>query len=360
MIKYIGSKRLLVPQILQVTKQFSGARSVLDVFSGTSRVGHGLKRAGYFVTANDHNSYAYALARCYIQADRDEVIADVQRLLPELQRTHPKPGYFTETFCERSRFFHPKNGALIDAIRERIDTLDVAPDVRYVLLVALMEAADRVDSTTGLQMAYLKSWAPRALNDLELKMPHVLPGGGLALQMEAVAAAGDVHADVAYLDPPYNQHSYLSNYHIWETLIRWDKPEVYGVACKRLDCRDYTSPFNSRPRALTALAEVIRDTRAPRLVVSLNDEGFLTRQDIEPILAERGYVSLRQVDSKRYVGAQIGIHNAQGKKVGTVGRLRNREFLFAVTPDAREHAALERPGGEETCTGDGRAVEAPR
>ena len=119
-------------------------------------------------------------------------------------------------------------------------------DLKAILLVSLMEAADRVDSTTGVQMAYLKAWAPRAANDLELRLPAILPGPGEAHELDAEQAAGNWETDVVYLDPPYNQHRYAGNYHIWETLVRWDRPAVYGVACKRVDCRQYSSAFNSR------------------------------------------------------------------------------------------------------------------
>jgi adenine-specific DNA-methyltransferase len=343
-IKYIGSKRTLLPLIVTAVRAVagpeSGRRQALDLFSGTSRVGHALKAAGYRVTANDHNAYAHVLARCYVQADRDEVAAPAEALLAELSRVPPSPGYFTETFCERSRFFHPRNGARIDAIREEIARRSLDPDLEAVLLVSLMEAADRVDSTTGLQMAYLKRWAPRALNDLELRLPAVLPGAGRATRLEAFEAAVAFDGDVAYIDPPYNQHSYRGNYHIWESLVVWDKPEVYGVACKRVDCRAYRSPFNSRPRALPALREVVDALRVPHLVVSFSDEGHVARGDIEDLLRERGYLTVVEVDFKRYVGAQIGIFNPRGQKVGRVGHLRNREMLYVVTPDREVHERL--------------------
>ena len=226
----------------------------------------------------------------------------------------PAPGYFTETFCERSRFFHPRNGARVDAMRERIAEWAGAGldgDVEAVLLVALMEAADRVDSTTGVQMAYLKRWAPRALGELELRLPDVLAGSGAALCLDALEAAAAVEADVAYLDPPYNQHSYLGNYHVWESLVRWDKPEVYGVACKRVDCRARASRFNSRRRAAGAFAELVAAVRAPRLLVSFSDEGFLAREWLEALLGERGHLVVAPIGYKRYVGAQIGIHDPQ-------------------------------------------------
>jgi len=332
MIKYIGSKRLLLPLITEVIEGLCPApATVLDLFSGTSRVGHALKARGYRVIANDHNAYAHTLATCYVQADAQDVLEDAARLVAEFNAIPGVPGYFTQTFCEESRFFQPKNGARIDAIREAIAAKCLEPELEAVMLVSLMEAADRVDSTTGLQMAYLKSWAPRAHNDLELRLPNILPraasGKGAATCLDAAQAAS-TQADIAYIDPPYNQHSYLGNYHIWETLIRWDKPEHYGVACKRADVRSRPSLFNSRRNFAAAFRAVIEAVRAPVLIVSFNDEGYLPREEAEAILSARGELRTIERDYKRYVGAQIGIYNPRGDKVGTVGKLRNREFLF--------------------------------
>ncbi|HUS44838.1 MAG TPA: DNA adenine methylase [Phycisphaerae bacterium] len=355
MIKYLGSKRKLLPVILRAVHSFPDARTVIDLFSGTSRVGHALKRAGYRVLANDHNAYAHALARCYVQADREDVIDGARKLVAEFNRLPGSPGYFTETFCVKSRFFQPKNGARIDRIREAIAEKGLEPDLEAVMLVSLMEAADRVDSTTGLQMAYLKTWAPRAHNDLELRVPDVLPrarfGKGAAYRLDALEAVKRLEADVAYIDPPYNQHSYLGNYHVWETLVRWDKPEVYGVACKRLDCRSRRSVFNSRPKFYEAMSGVARNIRAPVLIVSFNNEGYLTRSSLEAILRERGSVGVIENDYKRYVGAQIGIWNPKGLKVGKVSHLRNKENLYVVAPPEWAHnidTALEATGSQLT------------
>jgi adenine-specific DNA-methyltransferase len=190
-----------------------------------------------------------------------------------------------------------------------------------------------VDSTTGVQMAYLKRWAPRAHNPLELRLPALLPGRGLALQLDAEVAAAEVEVDVAYLDPPYNQHRYVGNYHIWETLVRWDKPEVYGVACKSVATREVKSPFNSRRAIRDAFARVVERLRTRHLVVSFSDEGYLGRDELVSLLEARGEVEIVEVDFKRYVGAQIGIFNPSGERVGKVGRLRNKELLFIVSPE---------------------------
>jgi adenine-specific DNA-methyltransferase len=320
---------------------------VLDVFSGTARVGHALKaeREGrsYRVIANDHNAYAATLARCYVAADREDVLEDAQRLVAEFNTLGARgdlgEGYFTRTFCRDSRYFQPKNGRRIEAIREAIAGKGLPPELEAVMLVSLMEAADRVDSTTGVQMAYLKAWAPRAERNLELRVPAVLArsawGKGEAHELDAVEAARRLDADVAYVDPPYNQHSYLGNYHVWETLIRWDEPEVYGVACKRVDVRERPSAFNSRPRCKPALRDLLHALRTPTIVVSLSDEGYVSRAEMMAMLGElfggSAHVAAVGRDYKRYVGAQIGIHNPKGVKVGTVGHLRNTEFLFVAS-----------------------------
>lgn len=363
MIKYLGSKRTLIPVILEVIRRIGGVRSVMDLFSGTARVGHALKAEGWRVLSNDYLTYAATLARCYVQADAEDVLDDARKLIAEFNRLTGSPGYFTETFCIRSRFFQPKNGERIDAIREAIAAKNLPPELEAVVLVSLMEAADRVDSTTGLQMAYLKDWAPRAYNDLELRVPEVLPrarhGKGRATCLDALAAARCLEADVAYLDPPYNQHSYLGNYHIWETLVRWDKPEVYGVACKRADVRERSSAFNSRPRCAAAMRELLRAVRAPVVVVSFNNEGYLSRAEMEAMLAElwdgAGETLTIERDFKRYVGAQIGIYNPQGERVGEVGHLRNKEFIYVASrrPIAAALRELAQPG-RATPAPDGR------
>ena len=110
MIKYIGSKRLLVPHIVRAMSAFPESARVLDLFSGTSRVARGLKKSGRYVIANDHLSYASILARCYVQADADRWREEAVCLIDELSQVLPAPGYFTKAFCEDARYFQPQMG----------------------------------------------------------------------------------------------------------------------------------------------------------------------------------------------------------------------------------------------------------
>ncbi len=200
--------------------------------------------------------------------------------IEQLNRLPGRPGYVTATFCERARYFRPENGARIDAVRAAIERDHAGSDLWPLLLTSLLEAADRVDSTTGLQMAYLKEWAPRAFGPLVLRVPDLVPGPGRALRGDACRLAGSAAVgpvDVAYLDPPYNQHRYDANYHVWETLVAGDAPVAYGVAAKREDLRDPSgrSPFNSRRTMPGALRDVVSAVDAEVVVLSYNNESWL-------------------------------------------------------------------------------------
>lgn len=330
MIKYLGSKRRLVPA-LRVLFEASGARTALDLFTGTTRVAQAFKETGARVTAVDCTRYASVFAACYVATDATAV--DHQALgdvVAELDALPGEPGYVTETFSRRSRYFQPHNAARIDAVREAIARDHRGSAIEPVLLTSLVEAADRVDSTTGVQMAYVKQWSARSYQRLTLRPPALLPGPGVAVRGDACQLARTLGAfDLAYLDPPYNQHRYDANYHVWETIVAWDAPAAYGVACKREEIRTGPrSPFNSRRTMRGALATVVGDLQADLCVLSYNDESFLTLEELMDICGVRGHVECLAFPSARYVGARIGIHNRRGELVGTVGRLQNVEYLL--------------------------------
>jgi adenine-specific DNA-methyltransferase len=332
-IKYLGSKRRLIP-VLGALQEATGATTALDLFTGTTRVAQDWKRRGVYVWAVDLARYAEVLGRCYIETDADAVdLAELDDALAHLQHLPGEDGYVTATFSRQARYFQVHNGRRIDAIRSEIDRHFSDHHLTPVLLTSLIEAADRVDSTTGLQMAYLKQWSPRSHRDLELRRPAMLGGSGRCIRGDATEVIASLpEVDLAYLDPPYNQHRYFTNYHVWETLVAWDAPPHYGVACKRVDARDPStkSVFNDRRRAPDALARVIEKVRARVVVVSASSEGWVTLDDLVDMAACRGRVEVLAFDSKRYVGALIGIHNPQGKKVGRVSHTRNVEYLIVA------------------------------
>jgi adenine-specific DNA-methyltransferase len=336
-IKYLGSKRRLVPVLREICRA-AGARTAVDLFTGTTRVAQAFKAEGVHVTAADSARYAHVFARTYVEADADAIDGQaLQAAIDGLNKLGGRPGYVHEMFSRQARYFQPDNAARIDAVRDAIDHRYAGSPLFPLLITSLIEAADRVDSTTGVQMAYVKQWAPRSYNPLELRVPELLAGPGRAVRGDAVALAPLIgHFDLAYLDPPYNQHRYFTNYHVWETLVAWDAPESYGVARKRIDARDAStrSAFNSKRTMPAALASVVRSVDCDLLVLSYNDESWLGPDDLEAMCAQPGprssaarAVAMLAFDSARYVGARIGIFDPSGRKVGRVGHLSNQELL---------------------------------
>ena len=346
MIKYLGSKRRLVPALEAIAASI-GARYALDLFTGTTRVAQAFKRAGATVTAVDSARYAAVLARCYVEVDAGAVDVDrLRRTIARLDALPGREGYATDVFCRRARYFQPANGARIDAIRDEIARSHAGDPLEPVLLTALLEAADRVDSTTGVQMAFLKQWAPRARQPLTLQVPELLPGRGRAIHGDAIdevdgGALGSF--DLAYIDPPYNQHRYNANYHVWETIVAWDAPEPYGVAHKRAELRDRssTSVFNRRRSMPGALRRVIEGVDARLLVVSCSDEGWVGPDDVAAWCAPRGHVEVVDCDSPRYVGARIGGHSPAGVRVSDPTHVRNTEHLVLAGPRTLVTTAAE-------------------
>jgi adenine-specific DNA-methyltransferase len=330
MIKYLGSKRTLIPALTQLGRA-SEAKTALDLFTGTTRVAQAFKKLGMNVTASDVASYAESFGKTWIELDANAVNQDqLSSALATLNRLPGEAGYFTQKFCVEARYFQPQNGERVDAIRARIESDYRESWLYYPLLTSLILAADRVDSTTGIQMAFLKGWATRSANKLELRDPELIAGPGQSVRGDALVLAKDLPAvDLAYLDPPYNQHRYFSNYHIWESLVRWDKPETYGIANKRLDARDaeMKSPFNSKKTMPAALAKLVTDLNCETMILSYNNESWLSRSDLLDIASTRGHVEIVDFDFKRYVGSQIGVFNKAGQKVGVPGAKRNIEHM---------------------------------
>jgi adenine-specific DNA-methyltransferase len=341
-IKYLGSKRALMP-VLETLFAASGAATAVDLFTGTTRVAGSMKQAGMFVTAVDTASYSEVFSKTFIELDATEVeLAELERAVAYLNSLPGSAGYFTEVFCEKARFFQVSNGQKIDSIRDAIESEYRNSWMYYPLLSSLLIAADKVDSTTGVQMAYLKSWSRRSFMELELKVPDLIAGRGASVRSdasEAVAAIGPI--DLAYLDPPYNQHRYFGNYHIWETLVRWDNPDYYGIANKRLDARDPAnkSAFNSKLTLPNALEKLISSLETKTLILSYNNESWLSRRELTDMCSGFEQVKILDFDSKRYVGAKIGGYNQAGELVGKPGASRNLEHLV-IAGDAKEVTAL--------------------
>ena len=182
-IKYAGSKLKLIPQILQLAKKVD-ANTILDGFSGTTRVSQAFAKFGYSVICNDIAHWSEILGTCYLHNKKPRT--EYQTLIDHLNAVPPIDGWFTEHYggnanngsaIQADRLKKPwqlHNTRKLDAVREEIDNLNLCEVDKAVTLTSLMLGMDRVDSTLGHYSAYLKDWSPRSYKNSCLKCRNSL------------------------------------------------------------------------------------------------------------------------------------------------------------------------------------------
>jgi len=344
-VKYIGSKAALLNEIMDFVKEHQGTGTFLDVFTGTTRVAQAFRAAGWTVASSDLSWAAEAYAHAFLIRTAESG-ARIPALIEELRQVPPAAGWLTQSYCDVVanggvvRMWTPANGALADAMRETIATWKASKRITHhesmILVACLIFALDRVDSSVGVQQAYLKNWAARAKNPLELKdlpFPEGPRGShnvGDALQI----VYGE--CDVAYVDPPYSPHSYATYYHIWDSITRWDKPAVGLTTNRRVDRISgegfddkMTSPWNSKKHALTAFLALVDRLPAKAVVISYSDESIVSLAILEAALKERYTVHKKVIPYKRNIMSQIGNAEA-GIAAGAEAKTTNHEVLLWV------------------------------
>lgn len=354
-IKYVGSKLKLLPEILRLAKK-TGAKTVLDGFSGTTRVSQALAKNGYRVLCNDIAVWSETFGKCYLQNRHSQ--AAYSELVEHLNAVKPKDGWFSQNYGGMPNLKLADNGAMkkpwqihntqkLDAIREEIDNLRLSDLEKAVALTSLILALDRVDSTLGHFVSYLKDWSPRSYNDLRLKVPHFSScTEDHQVTRQDVYSLAQSAVDLAYYDPPYGSNNekmppsrvrYASYYHLWTTIILNDRPELFGKAFRRKDTSDKVAcsifeefrrnPSTGRFIAVEAISRLIRSTCARWIILSYSSGGRATAEELNKVLQEHGcVVEVVELDYKRNVMANMKWTNEWIRDAETP----NREFLFLL------------------------------
>lgn len=358
-IKYAGSKLKLLPHILELA-QSTGARSVLDGFSGTTRVSQAFAKSGYRVVANDVAEWSRVFGSCYLlnTAKRSEY----QELIDHLNTLSPCDGWFTENYggvvAESSghngiqgdgskKPWQIKNTRKLDAIRSEIDRLELDEITETVALTSLIRALDQVDNTLGHYVSYLKDWSPRSFNDLRLEVPLVWQNSEehRVIRSDIFPTLQEVSVDLAYFDPPYGSNNekmppsrvrYSSYYHLWTTVCLNDRPSLFGRAMRREDTSDTVaaSDFEEFRRSASGrfividrIEEMIRDAPCEWIILSYSSGGRATAGELNEIIHEHGeLVKTLEVDYKRNVMGGMTWTNEWLRDADTP----NREFLFLI------------------------------
>ncbi|HYP29821.1 MAG TPA: DNA adenine methylase [Blastocatellia bacterium] len=313
-MNYIGSKQSLLPFLERVYRRVAeGDEKVFcDLFAGTGAVGRLFKRLGLRVISNDLQYYAYALNKAYIEINEPPRFRGLRRKYSrEIDRYRALPGEpvlkvlaFINDLPERAGFisqnygpdgnrlyYTRENAEKADAIRLAIEEWRkegtiTRREYSYVLC-SLLEAIDQVANTASVYGAFLKKIKSTARKPLTLKplqlSNHVK--GCKVFNRDANELIGEIDCDVLYMDPPYNQRQYGANYHVLETIAAYDYPELTGITGMRQYER---SKYCRRKSAKEALEHLVRTASAKHILLSYNDEGLLSRDDVRAILSLRG------------------------------------------------------------------------
>jgi adenine-specific DNA-methyltransferase len=355
-IKYIGSKLKLIPQVLELVKKVD-AKTILDGFSGTTRVSQALAKLGWTVICNDVAPWSKIFGTCYLlnTKPRDAY----QPLIDHLNAVPSIDGWFTEHYgghansgcaiqedgLKKPWQFH--NTRKLDAIRQEIETLKLDPIEKAVALTSLILALDRVDSTLGHFSAYLREWAPRAYKELVLKVPEIFTSEGdhQVHQADIFELVPRVSVDLAYFDPPYGSNNekmppsrvrYAAYYHLWKSVVLFDKPTLFGKAKRRKDTSDplAASIFEEFRRnddgqfiAVQAVAKLIRETQARWILLSYSSGGRATAQQLNEVMQSNGkLLTVLELDYKKNVMAGMRWTH----EWVDIAEDPNREFLFLL------------------------------
>lgn len=347
-IKYAGSKLKIIPYILESVKNLE-IKTALDGFSGSTRVSQALAQAGYDVISNDVSHWSEVCAKCFLLHNKDKQF--YQKIIDELNYLKGYDGWFTANYggdenMEIKMPFQKKNTRKLDAIRDKIEKMNLGDVDKSVILTSLLFALDAVDSTLGHFSSYLSEWSKRSYNDLFLKLPDLKKTDGkhMVVREDIFKVVENNYFDLAYFDPPYGSNNekmppsrvrYSSYYHIWTSVIRNDKPKLFGKVNRREDTRDLVSASvfeefrkndNGNFMAMEAIRTLIQKTKAKYILLSYSSGGRATKKELETILNETGKVlKIIEIDYKKNIMASMSWTNEWLNSKDT-----HKEYLFLM------------------------------
>lgn len=387
LIPYIGNKRKLLPLIrraIEATGVSSG--TFYDAFTGSTAVVRLAKTLGYRVIANDWEPYSYYIALAYIGTNRPpefRALGGLDNAIGILNSLEPVRGYIAVHYCPEDdercdpdserMFYTQENGRRVDAIREKIASWKATGLIdereEAVLLAPLIFQAAYCSNTSGVFKGFHRGWGGatktawyRIRSTLTLRPPVLWDNGcrNVVYRDDANALLDEIVCDIAYLDPPYNQHQYGANYHLLNTVALWDKPPISpkfearhkrnGKAAIRKDWRsERRSRYCSKSSAFDAFGELVHRVKARFILVSYSTDGIISLDDLFDILADRGELSVVTQRYKRYrVSSQRPSrksHNVEFVAIVDTSRSSNKSDLWKVKRKVHaEHTTIAEAG----------------
>jgi len=329
-MRFIGNKENLVDKIYQVmqSKKIKGS-SFFDVFSGTTSVSKYFKKLNYQVFSSDILYFSYVLQQAYIVNNEEpkfEKLLSIIKtqsnlLLPSplllvveyLNQIKPVKGFIYKNYTPAGTFelkqprmyFSDENGKLIDAIRQKIEEWKTEGLIKqneyFVLLACLIETVPFYSNITGVYGAFQKKWDVRATKKLVLRPIELVINKkeNSSYNDNSLNLVSKIKADIFYLDPPYNQRQYAPNYHILETIAKYDNPKIKGVTGLR-EYQDQKSNFCNAKTGIIELSTIAKEANCKTLILSYNTEGIMPKEEILSTLKQYGKVELVEFEYLRF------------------------------------------------------------
>ncbi|MDP8174478.1 DNA adenine methylase [Phocoenobacter skyensis] len=309
-MNYIGSKQKLSDFIKTTIYNVVGndlSQTIFcDLFAGTGIVGRNFKKEVKQVIANDFEYYSFVLNKNYIGnhlpiTDQEELINQLNSL-PLIEN-----GFIYQNYCLGSgserQYFSDFNGKKIDTIRSKIaewKNLDKIDDNQYYFLLAsLLESADKVANTASVYGAFLKKLKKSAQKDLILQPASFDLNNNehIVFNKNSNDLIKEIKGDILYLDPPYNARQYGANYHLLNTIAKYEKFEPKG----KTGLPEYQkSKYCSKNTVLNEFEYLIKSANFEYIFLSYNNEGLMSSLDIQNIMSKYGEYSLEVIDYQRF------------------------------------------------------------
>jgi len=309
-MNYIGSKLSLMDfledTIYDITGYTKGKYFVFaDLFAGTGIVGVNFKKNGCKVISNDIQWYSYILSKHYIENNSEMDVS----LLKYLNNLEGVDGFIFNNYCAGSgsnrNYFSDYNGRKCDAIRQELEKLYVNRQINdnqyYYFLASLINSIDKYANTTSVYGAFLKHIKKSAQKNFELELLPIIKGSndGVVYNINSNDLIKNIKGDVLYLDPPYNARQYGANYHILETISKYDNPQIRGKTGLR-DYKNQKSDFCSRRTVEVAFENLIADADFKFIFLSYNNEGLMNFDAIKFIMGKYGKYKAVTTEYRRF------------------------------------------------------------
>lgn len=342
-MRYIGNKENLINEIYQEMKVrgISGS-SFFDVFSGTSSVAKFFKKLDYKIISSDFMYYSFVLQKAYIENNSEPSFAKLEHIINDINPQHLSPtrlskiliylnelqekeGFIYQHYTpdgtphlEKPRMYYTgENGKFIDKVRAEIEDWYInnllTEQEYFILLASLIETVPFYANISGVYAAFHKKWDNRALKSMYLREPEIIINShqNECYHGDSLELIDKVEADIFYLDPPYNQRQYAPNYHLLETIAKYDNPEIKGVS----GMRDYSEQKSRFCNALTALEDLekfVKYGKYKHLVLSYNDEGIMPNDAIIEILkSNHNHIDIVDFDYLRFKSNNNGASSSK-------------------------------------------------